>query len=492
MSVTSITAAQRVALRDAAVKAVRATQPYAENAATPNAAQAASQTFALTALATALGVAGIGGPVALVETRLVGFIGDSRAFLSFTNPGTNRNMYLRDVGIITWVQGYSHGKIVIPVGPITNFIGGLVSGVAGDTTTAILARVPAHILAMKAYGSVRTILIGGTNDRTSSMTLDQTKANILAIIKLYNDAGITVELISETPRGNGSSSYELSTQALKDDHYNCHMWMESLAGTNPQLFIHNVWDRWINTASGTNYYLLDSKSADKIHPNKTGAQDFGIVMSEPMVRRMGQTSILLKDNSAFNASTNPRGPLTSNPMMTGTAGTFENFTPVTGSVLATGWKANLANGAGITVALSQEIINGETWTKAKFAGTGTDTSNPILLIKQAVPFTNIAVGDRIKFVGQRANRGTGLTNVGGRLLLTPQYQVVYDAEDSTPTELWPVGYTGILSMESPTYNYVAVNDQTGIELQLEIVLLKQTAVDCEVWFRGAGAVKSTY
>lgn len=482
MSVSTITAAQRIALRDAVVKAARAVQPYAENSAVPNATAAANQTFALTALATAMGVAGVGGAVVALETRLLGFMGDSRAFLSYTLPA-GRNQYLRDVGIATWVQGFAHGRLAIPIAAI--------SGVAGDTTTAILARQPAHIAALKSLMIVRTMLIGGTNDRTAGMTLQQTKDNILLLIKNYNDAGIAVELISETPRGNGSSQYELSTQALKDDHYNSHVWMESLAGTNAMLFIHNVWDRWINTASGTNYYLLDAKSTDKIHPNKVGAADFGIVMSAGIVRRTNLPSINLVTNTAYNATSNPSGPLTVNPLMTGTAGTFENFTPGTGSVLASNFVANFSNNAGITATFSQETINGVLWQKVVFSGTGTvTTGNPILLIKQAVPFTNIVVGDKIKAIGQRRSQGTGLSNVGTRLLLTPAYQLVYDAEDSEPTSLWPSDFVGPMGMETPSYPYSAANDQAGIEMQLEVALTKAVAVNCTVWFTGAGAVKS--
>lgn len=423
----------------------------------------------------------------LVETRNIGFVGDSRAFLSFTNPG-GRNTYYRNVGIASAVAAATLGTTIMPTT--------IINGVAGETSAQINARIPAHITAMQAAGASRTFYIGTTNDRTGGqITVAQSQANVLAAIQMYNNAGISVDLISETPRGNGSSSYELSAQG-KIDHKAMHDWMESLAGTNPKLTVHNWWDTWVDPASGGNYYVLPGVTEDGIHPSKIGAYLGSLVSGPKLLAETGNLpSILPTDGTLFNATTAPQGSLIANPMLTGTTGTKESGAAAITGTVPTGWVLGASNIAGLTIAASLDTVNGINYFRLDITGTGTSVNaatppvpqQPIISLKQAVPLTNIATGDSLRSVASVITQGTNISNAGVSFLLVPAYAVKYDTEDSVPTLPYPSVNTGRRSRETPPYVHDAT--QTQYELRLETSLLAGTTVNATIWWGTAKTFK---
>jgi lysophospholipase L1-like esterase len=420
----------------------------------------------------------------VTETRLIGAIGDSRVEFSYNKPG-GRNTFFRNVGIFPWIAALSAGVLHCPIEAN--------AGIRSDTTAMILARVPAHVTACKALGITRVVYLGGTNDRPN-ITVATTMANILAAIKLYNDAGISVDLISELPRGNGSSQYELSTAQGKADHYASHVQMEALRGTNPKLTVINAWDTWVDPASGTNYYVLPGLSYDQIHPGKPGAKRVADVSTPQLLQETGMTTTLLPLTAAiYNATTAPQGSLLLNPMMTGTTGTKESTASgITGAFVPDGWKLGASNITGLTIACSQVQLGGFTYFKLDFSGIPSDTGQPLVQLKQTITAGNmasIAVGDKIKTFGGVAFTGTGLSNVGHSLLLLNVFQQMYDTEDSEPTFPYPVmtGSPVKMSRESPTYTHDS--GIVSMELRLDAQLLSKQrltdlglTVNCSVYF----------
>jgi hypothetical protein len=409
--------------------------------------------------------------------------GDSRAEYTFILPG-GRNQYLRNVGAGSWLSALTAGVLNFP---ITGNV-----GKRSETTQQILAHTPADIASLKALGFKRIVWIGSTNDRPG-FTVKQSMDNVKEIIRLYTEAGMYFHLISEMPRGNGSSGYELSTQG-KADHYQVHVEMEALRGTNPRLVVHNVWPLLVDAASGTNYYLKAGVSEDQIHMAKIGSYLNATVISPEVLAATKLTETSLPTTTAlYDALTAPRGSLTLNPLMTGVAGTKESTaSTVTGAFIPTGMKIGGASLAGLTIACSQVQLGGFTYTKFDFSGTidaaTASTVFPLLQLKIAVDMTKVAVGDKLKSVGGVAFTGTGLSNVGHSVLLTPPFQQLYDTENSVPALPYPTLATPVkMSRESPTYTHEAAI--TGIELRMEISLLSRDAlaaagqtINCSVYF----------
>lgn len=416
-------------------------------------------------------------PINSAETRKLGFLGDSRAYLSFSTPG-GLNTFYRNTSSATWIASATLGKFVFPVT--------LINGVAGDTSTGCLTRIPAHISAMQAEGATRTFFVCSTNDRVSGISKETSLANIQAGCKMYSDVGISVDVVSETPRGNGSSQYEL-TASQKVDHKWVHDQIELLGPTWPKVRVHNWWDAMLDTSSGTNYYVKPGYTVDGIHASKLGGY-YQSKVSGPKLLEIG-TGLLtaLPITGAFyDPATNPEGSILLNPLLAGNGGSQEGGTNVTGVLPPTSWILGGENMGGITGVASNEVIDGIRYYKLRLTGTGT-SGNPRLSLKQDVPMGLTSVGDPIKGVCSFISEGAGLSNIAMSMLMVPMYAVKFDAEDSDSTLPWPSENTGRRSRETPAY--VREASVNGMQVRMEVSLTALTPVNATVWFATAKAFK---
>jgi lysophospholipase L1-like esterase len=431
------------------------------------------------------------------SNKYVGFFGDSRAFLSVVAPG-GLNEYFRKLGLAHWIQAYSLGTVSMP--RILGNTGGtgfvLNGGVAGDTTVQMLARLPAYITNCVANGIRRVVLIGGTNDRSGTIDLGTTKKNIREMVRMFQKAGIAVDLISETPRGTGSSAYELSTQAKRDDHYAFHIWCETVM---PKMCrVHNMWDLMIDPTSGNLYYPKPGYTIDGIHFSCLSSQAGGALIGPVMAKEIRQLGDFLESNAAYNASTNPLGTLITNPLLDGTTGTWQGgYVPVAGSQVATGWNMSVSNFTGLTVLASKEIetlADGNTiqWQKYFVSGTASTASQPELSLNQNLTMSQLTVGDVVKATALVRTEGTGISNMGLGCLMTPPFSQKLDCEDSDPLQPWPSINTGILSREMPNFYYTDTTTVTAIELKMRMSFTKGAVVNATFWVAKCGMFKVTY
>ncbi len=414
--------------------------------------------------------------------RFVSGFGDSRIHLSWS--GSNGNDFQKGYGIMHWLGAYSLGIAMAPVG--------LNGGVAGDTTVQMLARIKAHIAAMKAAGSNLVVLFGSTNDRTGGrIDLGTSKRNIREMVRLFQLAGITVILISETPRGNGSSDFELTTQALKNDHYAMHVWMQEEMSKMCEVV--NVWDDLVDPSSGTNYYPYPQMLRDGIHPSKVGAQVIGKRLAQVVAKYIRGLADLLESNTLFDASTNPLGSLTANPLMTGATGTVSaNANATSGSVMATGWTTSCNNMTGLQTTWSKEVDGeGVEWQKVRIFGASGSTA-PEITCLSLVTLSSLSDQDKIKATGLVKSKGVGLSAVGLALYMEPSYTQKLDGEDSDSSLPWPSEEIGPLSRETPVLTYLTSANHSKVAARLIVNIQPSKTVDCTVWFSRLGAVKVLY
>lgn len=413
------------------------------------------------------------------NSRYVGFFGDSRAFLSYTPPSPTQSQ-LRNVGLAHWLQAYGLNAFTLQVE--------LAAGIAGDTTEGMRKRQPAFIEMLKARGCTRAVFIGSTNDRTAGIDLGISQQNVRGIVDNFLEAGISVIAISETPRGTGSSDYELRTQELKNDHYKMHLWFKN--ELSKICTVIDVWDLMVDPASGSNYYVKDGMTVDGIHMSKVGAQQVGIAGGERIAAETRHLGDFLQSNVGFNAHSNPWGSLTANPLLEGTDGTVSGSV-TQGSQLATGWKAAAHRAEGLTVTLSKETdFDGRTWQKVQVRGRSAAGNGPQIQITTPVPMGDVQHGDRIKATALVRSQGAGLSNVALAILMVPAWALKGDAEDSHKDFPWPSGATGVLSRETPPYQHDG--SQTSLDVRFDIDFTPDTDIDASVWFSQCGAFKFTY
>lgn len=413
--------------------------------------------------------------------RVIGGFGDSR--ISMNHSGSGGNDFIKSFGWAHWLQAYSKGVASVPVA--------YNGGVAGNTTKEMYARQLDWIATYKAAGVNLVVVAGSTNDRTGdNLSLGDSKRYLREIVRRFQLAGIEVILVSETPRGNGSSSYEL-TASQKADHYAMHLWIEE--EMSKMCVVANVWDAWIDPASGTNYYPLASMVRDGIHPSKIGAQAWGRVLA-PLVRAYVRgLGDLLESNTLYNASSAPLGSLSPNPMMTGTGGSIaSSCNPVAGSVLAANWGAEANNMAGLTTTWSKETdARNVTWQKCVVTGTA-GSNVPELTLFSDVSLASLVNGDKVKSTGLVRTVGSGLSAAGQALLLVPSYTQKLDGDDSDPSLPWPSDDTGVLHRESPVLNFLTASNHTLIRTRVIFTFQAGAAVNATLWVSKCGAFKVAY
>lgn len=420
------------------------------------------------------------GSLVFARSRLVGFFGDSRAFLSFS--GSNGHDYLKGYGIAFWAQKWANGCVTFP--------SSLNGGKAGETTQDMLGRQAAYIATLKAAGATMVLVIAGTNDRTGNkLTLGQSKTNIQRIVSNFQEAGIAVVLVSETPRGTGSSSYEL-TAAQASDLYQLHLWIERVMSR--VCLVANVWDSWIDAASGALFRPLAQMVMDGIHPSKIGGMWAGKAVAAKLMLLSRRLPTLAHSSDVWSSS-NPQGNLTANALVTGTSGAIAaSCNPTAGSVLATGWNAEASNMAGVTTTWSKEMSAGEEWQRIDLAGIATAAAAPELITYVDLNLAALADGDKIRATGLLGSRGTGLAAVGLALMVVPGYSLKLDGEDSDNTQPWPSQRLGPFPYESTALAFSASAGLTLVRVRVQINLQAKAAVNARVWFSKTGALKVTY
>lgn len=415
------------------------------------------------------------------RNRTIGGFGDSRIFLSWSGSGAND--YLKTWGLMGWVQKFSNGACSAPVA--------YNGGVAGDTTAQMLVRQAAYIATLKAAGVNLVVVWGSTNDRPAGIDLGTSQRNLREIVRNFQIAGIDVILISETPRGNGSSSYEL-TAAQKADHYAMHVWIETVM--SQMCAVANVWDYWVDPSSGTNYYPLASVVRDWIHPSKIGAMVAGRVVGKIVAAWCRGLPDLAESNVVFNATSNPKGSLTPNPLVAGTGGSiYASCAPVAGSVLADGWIAELTSGSisGLTTTWSKETLNGVSYQKLRIKGIATSSPAEVSAYLD-VPLASLANNDKLKASGLVISQGVGLSAIGLNLMLVPGYTQKLDGDESDSSLPYPSENLGPLPFETPLLVFLTATGLTLVRLRLTVTVSPSRDVDCTVWFGKTGALKVTY
>lgn len=284
-------------------------------------------------------------------------------------------------GWIGWLQALTNQRFDFDLGD--NY------GKSGDTSAQMLARIPAALAATTA--KVAIVLIG-TNDANSSVPFATTKANVDASIALLQAAGMTVIVIAELPRGDGTNtSARLTATNLK--HFLQYAEYLRRLKTTPGVFVADPWQYWADPLSTTGDVVSPTYTKDGLHEAPIGAYYIALALVPIVNAIFPPVDILPTANSdLFDATDNPWGCLNSNPMMDGTAGTF-NATGGSG-VVATGWSEN-AGPTWTRVYSKATLANGKPAQQVVLGGTGTTSG---VGFRQIITAGNLTIGDQVQAV----------------------------------------------------------------------------------------------
>lgn len=275
-------------------------------------------------------------------------------------------------------------------------------GVGGDTTAMMLARISSVV----ACSADIVLFMGGTNDRTSGMTVADTKRNIIAIVRRLQKAGKIVIVGNDTPRFGTKA---LTTQQ-QIDHETIRDWV-----TNELSKITLVADTYSR--------IIQSDLHDDLHvavkgAYKVGALGFGVVLS----KYINLSVDLPTDSTDIYSINNITGSLITNPLLTGNV--IQNtgsVNPLVGSVVATGFKGAGSNLAGLNTEWYKEIAPFGESQCIKFSGASTSAGSYIAFTPTAVfDLSNVSTGNVLSLMAgyDLVGDGNGILGVTAEFLVT--------------------------------------------------------------------------
>lgn len=283
--------------------------------------------------AIAAGLANAG--VTLTRSVDVTCLGDSRTrynyYVSAASPDATWDM--NATGYAFWAQTLSMARVRIPAE--YNF------GVSGDTTTQMLARLPSAL----ATPASAAIVFGSVNDRSNSMTADQSIANLQAIILGLRNAGKRVYVICELI-STALSGVQLAYQSSVRD------WIKRTASRLNNVVIVDPVEDMADT-SGSSPGFLPFMSRDGLHYTPRGAYYIGKSLAKAFIADYPAVDCLMHLPFEAYGANNVRGNLLSNGLMKGAGGTLSGTSPTPTGTVADNWTLASSSGAGLTIAGSK-------------------------------------------------------------------------------------------------------------------------------------------
>jgi lysophospholipase L1-like esterase len=384
-----------------------------------------------------------------IGKRNIAFLGDSRTFQSTSITSTEYSKLAQ--GFIGWLQFLTRQRFEFAL--TDNY------GVSGDTTTQMLARCSGMLSATTA-GTI--IVFGGTNDRSGSFSYATTISNLAAIRDLCLAAGRRVIFVAELPKGDSTNTSARLTGSQLNIHIRVRQWLldqRSLQG----VYVADPWQYMANITSTTGDFASANETKDGIHPQPLGAYHIALAL-KPIIEALFPPVDLLpwSNTDTYSATDNPGGCLNANPMMGGTAGSF-NATGGSGSV-SDSWSEN-AGPTWTRVYSKVTGSDGKTWQQVVLGGTGTTGG---VSLRQVITAGNLAVGDQVYAVAD-IDMDASAANVSQLALQVLDNNAITsgDFRRAVSTEAFP--NVGALSgvMRTPVYTLTS----TTLQLQFNMLVL---------------------
>ncbi|MFL1548826.1 SGNH/GDSL hydrolase family protein [Pseudomonas sp. D47] len=386
-------------------------------------------------------------------------LGDSRAFQC-----TKGN-----VGFTDWAVSETGGLAAFPLT--------LNKGIDGNTTSQMLARLQADVIANSSAFDVM-VHFGTGNDRLNGMTLEQTIRNLEYLYAALLKRGKVVIAIAETPVIGANVGLPPQQTA---NHFAVHNWYLNVA-PSLGIIVVNPWDEMVDPASGVSYWPKEGMTGDGLHPTPMGALIIGRKVGEALKRLFTFPAILPTSNVLYDAAAVPGGSLIPNALLTGTNGTLGAGSNATGQ-LATSCTLQGTNLNGLAVTASKEAADiGE---KQVLRITGMPSAaTPTLILEQSVDVSKVAVGQRL-----RAIAGWEFSSVNTSVLQVALQVVAVSASGTTIAQ---IGQNQELNHAMPIGNIAGTlvtqilalaQVPTSLKFRLSIIFKTGTGQDATIKLR---------
>lgn len=383
--------------------------------------------------------------------RFINIVGDSRQANSIGGaaPAETHENY----GIAAWLPFYTGGRVRIGAARK--------SATPGYNSKQVLDNMDMYI----AAGGDVFFNLYCTNDRNPSTAfpLGTSKKNLEAGLRKQLDAGKIPIMLAELPRGG---EYALSGEQLS-----YHLAMREWQLTRlPEMGV-RVGDAWPYLVDPDNEHLALPRPelyVDQLHLNGIGAPLAVRAVAPHFIDLFGVPLELPTYDAPYDDTYNPRGWLTSNPLLLGMSGTKNGTANATGP-LATGFSLAGTNWTGATVTLFQEPSPlGGNYQGFELGGTPT-AAGSTLIMEQVIPLANVTAGDIIRAVALTAFenlQGVGGVSIDFRFVRGGTVNYVKSLDRYAEGSLMWAG-PGIGPQETP---FLTVDPATDTEIKMRAVI----------------------
>jgi hypothetical protein len=385
MSISTATAAQRLALRDTALKVYRATQPFAQNAAVP----AAPDSFLppLTAMAAALSAVGVGsGDTPLALSALIVPWTDSRGAQNWTysttlpSPLSRGYLWRAEARSRRFRLDHKYSQAV-----------------SGDSIKQLRARMANDTV--NAYGvkpsqvppSLAFVLIGTNTGQAysaaTSGTVEAYVADMLVDVNWCLDwllaKGHGVILCAEWPRGQTEAPQ--TAYLTPDAQRVMYLYANGLRQiVRKNVAVINVLPRTLDMTKTDYTPLPNMLNGDFLH-NSPGIAEITSQEIERVAPFFGLPELSFSTAAALN----------SNPaLLLGAGGTLgSNAT----GVVPEGYTLSASTGLAVVGSFTQVYVKGELRNAFKMVVSGTPTSaNASAILRQSGLISKVVAGDTVE------------------------------------------------------------------------------------------------
>ena len=298
--------------------------------------------------------------------------GTSAAILGDSFSARNTSLYYRttDYGYFNW----ANALLGCPFSLVLN------AGVAGNTTSQILARISSVLEVKPAW----CFVLGGINDIAQGVPIQTTIENLKTICTKLQKSGIRTVLIAVSPNTQSAG------QSRKVQQVNQEMarWCE--AGQDGVIFVDAY--KYVVNPTDTTGAAQDGMLHDALHPSAKGARAIGRAIADTIKNLVPSVSILPSTASNSYAIDATSSQLLANPLFTGSAGVV--IGAGASGTLATGWSGGTASGTLTSVFSSGQSRADGIGFDQRIAITNA-AANSSVNIRQSPSLSAMSVGDYI-------------------------------------------------------------------------------------------------
>lgn len=288
-----------------------------------------------------------------------------------------------DWGYFTWANNFLNH----PFHVIRN------SGISGNTTTQMLSRITADVL---AFSPNWVFFQGGINDFFAGSTAESVVSNNQNIINQINATGAVVVYLSIAPNATNSQKVLQANKLMRE-------WITRQ--NKPNVVYVDTFSALVNPLDSSGAYI-SGMSDDALHLSPKGARVYGYTIANTIKNLIVSSNALVSSSADSVLIDSSNKQLLQNPLITGTSGAISG-TGASGTT-ATNWTGGTESGTITNVWLANQTRTDGFGADQQVTVSSAGSTSSINFSQSNIQ-ARFTIGDVVYFSGTIS--ATGMTDV---------------------------------------------------------------------------------